>query len=80
MWRSFSVRYVSNPYKTQQMCHKAAADCLDALTFVPDWRVTDKMIKKLFTALYGDENILQFTLMKIQVFWYFIVLKSVFLI
>ena len=50
------------------MCHKAAADCLDALTFVPDWRVTDKVIKKLFTALYGDENILQFTLMKIQVF------------
>ena len=57
------------------MCDKAADDCLDALEFVTDWCVTDKMIKKLFTALYGDENILQFTLMKIQVFWYFIVLK-----
>ena len=50
------------------MCDKAAADCLDALEFVTDWCVTDKMIKKLFTALYGNENILQFTLMKIQVF------------
>ena len=28
--------------------------------FVPDWFVTSKMIKKLFTALYADENIIYF--------------------
>ena len=31
---------------------KAVDDCLDALKFVPDWCVTNKMVKKLFTALY----------------------------
>ena len=48
----FSIRYASDPYKTQQMCYKAVDDCLDALKFVPDWCVTNKMIKKLFIALY----------------------------
>ena len=48
----FSIRYASDPYKTQQMCYKAVDDCLDALKFVPDWCVTNKMVKKLFTALY----------------------------
>ena len=42
------------------MCDKAADDCLVALKFVPDWFVTSKMIKNLFTALYADENILYF--------------------
>ena len=27
---------------------------------IPDWFVTSKMIKELFTALYADENILYF--------------------
>ena len=27
---------------------------------IPDWFVTSKMIKELFTALYADENILHF--------------------
>ena len=40
------------------MCDKAVDDCLAALKFVPDWFVTSKMIEKLFTALYSDENIL----------------------
>ena len=40
------------------MCNKAADDCLVALKFIPDWFVTSKMIKNLFTALYADENIL----------------------
>ena len=35
-------------------------DCLAASEFVPDWFVTSKMIKKLFTDLYADENILYF--------------------
>ena len=39
------------------MCYKAVDDCLAALKFVPDWFVTSKLIKILFTALYADENI-----------------------
>ena len=42
------------------MCNKVVDDCLVALKFVPDWVVADKMIKKLSTALYTNENILYF--------------------
>ena len=42
------------------MCDKTVDYCLAALKFVPDWFVTSKMIKRLFTALYADENILFF--------------------
>ena len=42
------------------MCDDAAADSLAALKLIPDWFVTIKMIKKLYTALYTDENILYF--------------------
>ena len=38
------------------MCDKAVDDSLAALKFVPDWFITSKMIKKIFTALYADEN------------------------
>ena len=54
----FSIRYIPDQYKTQQMCDKAVDDCLAALKFVLDWFVTSKMIKKRFTDLYADENIL----------------------
>ena len=40
------------------MCDKAVDDCLAALKSVPDWFVTNKVIRILFTALYVDENIL----------------------
>ena len=56
----FSIRYISNQYKTQQMCDKAAHDCLAALKFVPDWFAASEMIKILFTAFYADENIFYF--------------------
>ena len=56
----FLIRYVPNQYKTQQMCDKAVDDCLTALQFVPDWFDTSKLIKKLYTALYTDKNILYF--------------------
>ena len=39
------------------MCDEAVDDSLAALQFIPGWFVTSKMIKKLFTALYADENI-----------------------
>ena len=35
-------------------------DCLAALKFLPDWFVTSKMIKHIFTALYVDDNIFCF--------------------
>ena len=57
---SLSIRYVPDQYKTQQTCDKAVDDCLAALKLAPNWFVTIKMIKKLFTALYSDENILYF--------------------
>ena len=40
------------------MCDKAVDNCLAALKLVPDWFVTSKMIKTLFTDLYADEKIL----------------------
>ena len=42
------------------MCDKAVDDYLAAVKFVPDWFVTSKMIKILFTAVYADENVLLF--------------------
>ena len=35
------------------MCDEAVDDCLAALKFIPDWFVTSKMIKKLFSDLYA---------------------------
>ena len=50
------------PYKyiTQEICDEAANASLAALKLIPDRLVKSKMIKKLFTALYADENILYF--------------------
>ena len=42
------------------MCDEAVDDFLPSLNFIRDWFVTNKMIKKLFTALYADVNILYF--------------------
>ena len=42
------------------MCDKAVHDSLATLKCLPDWFITIKMIKKLFTALYANENILYF--------------------
>ena len=42
------------------MCDKAVDDSLATLKLIPDWFVTSKMIKKLYTALYADKNILYF--------------------
>ena len=53
----FLIAYCLDKYKTQRMCDE---DSLAALKFIPDWFVTGKMIKELYTALYRDENILYF--------------------
>ena len=42
------------------MRDEAVDDCLDALKFAPDWFVTNKMNKNLFTTLSADDNILYF--------------------
>ena len=42
------------------MCDEAVHDSLANLKLIPDWFVTRKMIKKFFTTLYADENILYF--------------------
>ena len=56
----FWIKYVPDQYKTQQISDQAVDDCLAALKFVPDWFFTSKIIRKRFTALYADENILYF--------------------
>ena len=50
------------PYKyiTKEMCDEAINDSLAALKLIPDQFVTSKMVRKLFTALYADENIFYF--------------------
>ena len=40
------------------MCDNDINDSLALLKFLPDRFLTNKMFKKLFTTLYGDENIL----------------------
>ena len=40
------------------MYEEALDDSLAALKLILDWFVTSKMIRKLYTALYGNENIL----------------------
>ena len=42
------------------MSDEAVDDSLEALKLIPDWFVTSKMIEKYFTALYADENTLNF--------------------
>ena len=42
------------------MCDEAVHDFLAVLNLISDQFVTGKMIKKLFIALYADENILNF--------------------
>ena len=53
------IVHCPDKYKTQRMVDEADGDdCLAALKSVPNWFLTSKMIKKLFTAFYADENIL----------------------
>ena len=42
------------------MCDEAVNDSLASLKFIPDLVVTNKIIKKLYTALYADEFLLFF--------------------
>ena len=42
------------------MSNEPAGDSLASMKLIPDWFVASKMIKRLFTALYADENILYY--------------------
>ena len=50
------LKYRHDRHKTQEMCNKAVDDFLSALKFVLHRFVTSKIIKKLFTILYVDDN------------------------
>ena len=43
-----------------RMCDKPVDNSLAALKLVTDSFVTSKMVEKLYTALYADENMLNF--------------------
>ena len=42
------------------MCGNVVDNSIAVLKLIPDWFLTSKMIKKLFTTLYGDKHILSF--------------------
>ena len=54
------IVYCTDKYITQRLCDEAADDSLAALKLVPEWFVTSKMIKKLYTASYADDSTLYF--------------------
>ena len=56
----FMLKYFPDKHLTQKMCNEAVDGSVPTLNFVPEWFVTSKMIKKLFIALYVDENVLYF--------------------
>ena len=57
---SFLIVYCPGKYINQTMCDETVDDSLAALKLILDQFVKSKMISKLFTALYADENILYF--------------------
>ena len=57
---SFLTAYCPDKHKNQKMSNEAVDDSLAALKLIPDWFVTSRMIKELFTDLHADETILYF--------------------
>ena len=70
--------YCPDKYITQRMCSEVVDDSLAALKLIPNWFVTDKMIKKLYTAFYADTVYPFF--MKVLVMSHFVVMKWAFLV
>ena len=56
----FLVVHCLDKYKAQRMRDEAVDNSLAALKLIPDLFVTSKMIKKHFTPLFADDNILYF--------------------
>ena len=56
----FLTVHCPDKHITHKLCDEAVDDSIATWKLIPNWFVTCKMIKKLFTALYADENILYF--------------------
>ena len=54
------IVYCSDKYVTQRISDEAVDVSLAELKLIPDWFVTSKMLEKLYTALFTDENTLYF--------------------
>ena len=52
----FMLNYCLDRYKTQEMCDKAIDSCLPALKLVPDWFVTNKMLKKFVNGVFFNDD------------------------
>ena len=52
----YMLKYCLYKYKTQEMCDKAVNSYLLALNFVPDWFVTNKIIDKLYSAMFSNHQ------------------------
>ena len=53
----FILKYCHVRYKTQKLCDIAVNDFLPELKLVPDWFVSNKMLEKLHTTLFADDDI-----------------------
>ena len=53
--RPFKLKYCLDRYETQQICGRAVDDCLSALPH--EWFITDKVIRKLYEALFANDDI-----------------------
>ena len=54
----FLLKHCPDKFITQDICDKAVESCLSALKFVPDWFCTSKMIEKLDSAVFPDDDII----------------------
>ena len=54
----FLILYCPGKYEPLAMFDEAVHDSLAVLKLIPECFVISKMIKKLYTALYEDENII----------------------
>ena len=53
---SFLIVHCPSKYITQKLSDEVVDDFLAAFKLIPDWLVTSKVIKKLYTALYSDDG------------------------
>ena len=58
--RSFYIAYSHDRHKTQIMCDAPVDDVVALSKVISDSFVTSNVVKKLYTALYSDNNIVYF--------------------
>ena len=52
----FFYAKILSSFKTQEMCDKAVDNFLPTLKFVPYWFVSNEIIKKVYSALFTDND------------------------